>query len=1103
MKRRCSLAALVLALLALSSPYFPSFANPEPPPPSPVSLSNPDGQEMDLLRYDLRLAVHGPLALTEMEMVFRNPQDRQMEGRFQYLLPPGATLSRFAKEVDGKLMEGEVVETKRARAVYRQILHTLRDPALLEQDQGNRFSAKVFPIPAKGTVRLLLGYSQCLPLKHDKRKLTIPMAGMPAIQDFSFSAVIRAGFGSGLHPNSTQGFAVAAEQAGALQTLSKRQANFKPERDLVLEFQGSGGDPKAQALRAGNFELLSYRPGLAWKEGLTAPRDQVWYFDTSASNADTHERRMEAVEKLLKVVQGSYDTLDAYAFDLEVAHLTTYTDPSKGSNGTPKSIPWCLRQRHALGATDLARALKHACDLAKAKAAPAQFVFVTDGIATWGATDAGEILKAVDGWPERCSLSVLVLGAKQDAAFLNALVEKTGGRVAGASLGEALDKELQQALSEIARPLGATFEFYSEGTAWLYPKRFRDVQPGDELLVFAQLEAGAAPKLGVIKRDLRGGVERDEAFTQAPAEAPGFAPLLEREAYRACLAHLEAQERDASDAAKKEALRKERIEISVKHRVLCSLTSLLVLETENDYARFGIDRKALAGIMTVGPQGIQALARTEADLALRPAPKPAEAPKAPAKQGEGRLEQEALARPEAKGDDAQPTAPTAAGADEELADLDKSIGTAEGGYTNVNDPSGPGRDAGVTRSGGGAAVNAFSPPPAQGDAPAQAQPPARTAPERTREAAQTAAPADAQRARLAEQDAASNPALVAPAWTQQAQRKIGEGDLKGLLAKVQANPLDRMARNSLAEARVKLADWDALLADAFEWLPLDPENPQVFEHLASASAKLGAPEQALRAVTSVAEVAPRNSAYLERAGWLLLVAGQHAHAETLFRRAIAERDDHANGFRGLALSLWLAGKHEAAAEILETALGKTFDGRYGDAARVLREELAYVYRAWIAADPAAFKTVPERAKRNKVSLQKWDALRVTLAWETDANDVDLHVVDPKGEECFYSHTQTASGLSLYSDQTQGLGPEVIRTDKLLPGAYQVGVKYYNPGPMGVSRGVVVVYRSDHSGLVAQPQIAPFCLVPQGEGIRHLLELTVVPPAPAPQPKPAP
>src|SRR4051812_24917590 len=84
-------------------------------PECPVSLTNPDGQSLLLEKYDLRVAVHGPLSLVEMEMVFRNPEPKQMEGRFLYLLPPGATISRFAKEVDGKLMEGEVVERMRAQ----------------------------------------------------------------------------------------------------------------------------------------------------------------------------------------------------------------------------------------------------------------------------------------------------------------------------------------------------------------------------------------------------------------------------------------------------------------------------------------------------------------------------------------------------------------------------------------------------------------------------------------------------------------------------------------------------------------------------------------------------------------------------------------------------------------------------------------------------------------------------------------------------------------------------------------------------------------------------------------------------------------------------
>src|SRR5258706_9024930 len=155
-------AAVLFCALAFLRPSHPSAAILEG---CPISLTNPDGQAMALVKYDLRAAVHGPLSLVEVEMTFRNSENRQMEGRFTYTLPPGATISRFAKEVNGKLMEGEVVERMRAQAVYTEILHTMRDPALLEADQGNRFSARVFPVPANGTVRLLLAFSKLLPMK--------------------------------------------------------------------------------------------------------------------------------------------------------------------------------------------------------------------------------------------------------------------------------------------------------------------------------------------------------------------------------------------------------------------------------------------------------------------------------------------------------------------------------------------------------------------------------------------------------------------------------------------------------------------------------------------------------------------------------------------------------------------------------------------------------------------------------------------------------------------------------------------------------------------------------------------------------------------------
>src|SRR5213593_4834346 len=103
-----------------------------------------------------------------------------------------AAISRFAKEVNGTLMEGEVVERLRANQVYEQFLHQMRDPALLEQDQGNRFSARIFPIEANASVRLVLSYSALLPLESGTRRYTLPLRGIPAVKHFTFRAFVSA-----------------------------------------------------------------------------------------------------------------------------------------------------------------------------------------------------------------------------------------------------------------------------------------------------------------------------------------------------------------------------------------------------------------------------------------------------------------------------------------------------------------------------------------------------------------------------------------------------------------------------------------------------------------------------------------------------------------------------------------------------------------------------------------------------------------------------------------------------------------------------------------------------------------------------------------------
>lgn len=72
-------------------------------------------------------------------------------------------------------------------------------------------------------------------------------------------------------------------------------------------------------------------------------------------------------------------------------------------------------------------------------------------------------------------------------------------------------------------------------------------------------------------------------------------------------------------------------------------------------------------------------------------------------------------------------------------------------------------------------------------------------------------------------------------------------------------------------------------------------------------------------------------------------------------------------------------------------------------------------------------------------------IRVVLSWDTDMTDLDLHVVTPDGEHCFYANRALSNGGALDVDVTTGYGPEIFATPAPLPGNYLVYVNYYGSG----------------------------------------------------------
>ncbi len=117
-------------------------------------------EPMQMESVAINVEIIDNVAVTTLDMTFFNTLNRQLEGELVFPLGEGQSVSRFAMEIKGKLREGVVVEKQKGQKVFEAIVRRRIDPALLEWTPGNNFKARIFPIPARGTKRVVITYEQ-------------------------------------------------------------------------------------------------------------------------------------------------------------------------------------------------------------------------------------------------------------------------------------------------------------------------------------------------------------------------------------------------------------------------------------------------------------------------------------------------------------------------------------------------------------------------------------------------------------------------------------------------------------------------------------------------------------------------------------------------------------------------------------------------------------------------------------------------------------------------------------------------------------------------------------------------------------------------------
>ncbi|KOR30111.1 hypothetical protein TI03_00320 [Achromatium sp. WMS1] len=189
----------------------------------------------------------------------------------------------------------------------------------------------------------------------------------------------------------------------------------------------------------------------------------------------------------------------------------------------------------------------------------------------------------------------------------------------------------------------------------------------------------------------------------------------------------------------------------------------------------------------------------------------------------------------------------------------------------------------------------------------------------------------------------------------------------------------------------------------------------------------------IRILTNLAELKLEEASLLRVLAWRLQQVGELKRATTILRKVQKLRPEEPQSHRDLALVLAEHGQMTEAMELLLKVIMGDWQ-RFAEIELIALEELNAIM---------ALNQLPPPKDLDPRLIKNLDVdVRIVMVWDADNTDVDLHVVEPTGEEAYYSHNRTSMGGLVSRDFTRGYGPEEYMVRRAQSGTFHIFAHYY-------------------------------------------------------------
>ncbi|KAL0483404.1 YfaP, partial [Acrasis kona] len=206
--------------------------------------------------------------------------------------------------------------------------------------------------------------------------------------------------------------------------------------------------------------------------------------------------------------------------------------------------------------------------------------------------------------------------------------------------------------------------------------------------------------------------------------------------------------------------------------------------------------------------------------------------------------------------------------------------------------------------------------------------------------------------------------------------------------------------------------------------------------------------QGLTILTNILELELDSEQLLRIVSYRLDQSKRYLESEYLFEKVLKMRPDQPQSYRDLALIKEKLNKLTEAADLLNQVVYKRWDKRFEEIEVTALIELNHL----LTKDSSLY--VCDEYFRYKMDLD----LRISMAWDTNDTDVDLHVYEgvANGQTACYSRRDTTIGGHVSKDFRQGYGPEEYMLKVAPSGTYKVMINYFKNHQKSLSGGTTVL-----------------------------------------------